>query len=162
MGELALRDFIVTLVAFLCVLAMLEIVFPEGDFRVYTRYAAGMLTVLFLLNCGKKVDVSTSFGDVVFDEKAIVHEAEILAENRVTALMTEYIADDVLSNFPECVNVNKVTISENGGVAYLEVAAKGFVSKEELSKRYGISSSQIIIRGVGEYESNDTNSEKAE
>lgn len=146
------RDFIAALVAFLCVLAMCEVILPEGNLRAYVRYVAGLLTVLFLLNYGGKIEIVSVFESALFNEKDVVQKSEELVTSRVTALVEERIADDILLNFPKCTCVNRVTVNEEGKVTFMEIVTNGFVSQEELSKRYGVMTDRIVIRGVGEYE----------
>ncbi len=156
------RDFIVALIAFLCVLAMCEVILPEGNMRAYVRYAAGLLTVLFLLNYGGKLELSSVFDSSVIEEKSIIQNSEELVASRVMALVEGRVADDILASFPNCVHVNRITVNDEGKVTFAEIVAEGFISKEELSKKYGVMTSQIVIRGVGEREDSNDHNKKVE
>ena len=141
---------LVSLMCYLAVVATTETILPSGEIRAYVRYFLGLLTLLYLLNFGTKVEVGTLWCEL--NAPSIFEQAQVeeSVTNRVRELVEERVSDDVLSTFPECASVTSVSISEDGEVVGLELVTNGFVSRSALSERYGIPSQNIVIRGEGE------------
>ena len=141
---------LVSLMCYLAVVATTETILPSGEIRAYVRYFLGLLTLLYLLNFGTKVEVGTLWGEL--NAPSIFEQAQVeeSVTNHVRELVEERVSDDVLSTFPECASVTSVSISEDGEVIGLELVTNGFVSRSALSERYGIPSQNIVIRGEGE------------
>ncbi len=158
---MSIRDFLVALIAFLSISAMITVALPEGNMRGYTKYVIGLLTILFLLTFGKEVNFDFAFGENLVQGSYDVGLAEGNANERINKLMEERIADDLLSTYPQCQRVIRVSFNKNGGVEGIEIIANGVISRSELSERYGVATEHIIIRGVGEYE-DDTIPSKTE
>lgn len=129
---------------------MVEVVLPSGTFTPYIRFFTGIITVLFMLMMGKGISVTEIWPSFEAIQTIDLDAIEEQADLRVATLLQERIAEDILANIPECVEVRSVQTDSSGAVSRMELVVNQPVSREKIQKRYGVLKDHIVLRGAGE------------
>ena len=142
-----LRETLLALVGILTISVAVEALVPTGSMAPFVRYFVGTLFLLVVLHLFTSC---FSAGEMLSLPEVDAQSAELQFQERVIHLQEEKVKNDLLTVFSDSVSSCTVICGDDCTVERVELVAKAFVSRSEISERYGVLEQNIIIRGVGE------------